>query len=119
MLLASAAVLGLDPQQSFAPSSIDFISGEAPQTTSTQVFFDASPVPAAAGAPVTEWTLSSPYVVRRSGLIGETTLYCATSGTYRISSTEPIKHSLELSGLTGELHCPGAPLPQPVVLHMD
>ncbi len=119
MQLGTHVGLSLNPAQTYSPTFVQFSSGAGPETMRTILLFDSTPVAAPAGTPVTEWTLSNPFVLRRTGATGETTLYCAASGTYRISSTEPIQHSVELVGVGEALHCPGAPPDQPLVVRID
>ena len=109
----------LDPARTFDPTFTFLMQAGLAVNKNILLLFGATPVTPPAGQPVTSWSLSEVPVLYRSNFSAETLLHCAKAGSYRISSTEPIAHGIELTDVSDVARCPGQPIGQPVVVRFQ
>jgi hypothetical protein len=109
------------PDSTIVPSSISYSEATTNGPPARiKLLFSATPVSVMPGQAVTEWTLSDVSVLYRpSGAADEKQLLCATGGSYSISASEPVAHAVTLTGLSGPVACPGAPVTTPVAVLLE
>lgn len=86
--------------------------------------FDSTANPPASGTVSTSWKLGNAFVARidgdaTTGSVTPAALYCSSSGSYEISSTAPVTHTVSLEGMSERTTCPGEPLQQPLLARLN
>jgi hypothetical protein len=118
LAIRSTTTLSLDPMPAAQqnPYQVSYYDMQS-NGQMLDLYFTATPVTPLAGQPVTQWTLSNiDLEYRPQSDIGPYQIICATGGSYEISSTMPIQHSVSLTGVSAPLSCPGTPLGTPLVI---